>query len=669
MNERSAAMDALHTLQREMYARAPDHLRARLDLKKSLGTDMKIQSLFVEHLVAKWQSGESPGVMGEWVSRKSPAELAAFKQKLAAALAAQDEAGDLGQLLPYQNPSSYRLMADLAAKVEAAAQDLGCAIPMRPTFGTIVHPSPNGRAIPVDSDTECLIVLHDDLFMFAYLLSKAVISAFPANLTDDERIGFSSLDWREELNRKPIIAERFKQAIICAVCSPGGTGDAPSYLVEDSHMQLATLLARGVELFVVAHEYGHIIRGHLSCGKRASCMIDDLNQEVIEQNYLQEIEADCWGLSLTIRARQMEGLDLALSYIGADFFFTCAEILENGLAIFRTGQEAVFLSDSHPPPDMRRAALRTVLRNQVGDHANGPIELAERLAEVAKALWEIARPGVLAAREGADVLGPMMMERFDSNEGLTRSTVEMLCQEIRGAAGQEKKVAEEVRAWIAKRPSITTPRGTEKRSLRVTETSPGSLGRARSQSVRSSVPADRDPRRSGGERDERQVGSFCDLQNMSPDIAKPRIEANMLGKQQRGDPRVQRILDSQGLKYEFSGNAFKLLFGLDNNRRQFVFIGSSTEEFATIEIREVWSLAVLQKGAPPPQLMLYLLADNAAVKFGSWRVIRTEESGTAIAFAAHIAADCDAATLVSVLQLVMQKADKLEAMLSDTDML
>lgn len=142
----------------------------------------------------------------------------------------------------------------------------------------------------------------------------------------------------------------------------------------------------------------------------------------------------------------------------------------------------------------------------------------------------------------------------------------------------------------------------------------------------------------------------------------------MLGNKARIDPRVQRLLESASLKYDITNAGdFKLSFNLGGGRSQVAFVNSNTETFGGLEIREVSSVGLfLKKSVPDPALMLYALVDNSNVKLGAWRVVLGDE-GALVIFTAHISADTDAQTLMSVMTLVMRAADDLENKFSGDD--
>jgi hypothetical protein len=122
------------------------------------------------------------------------------------------------------------------------------------------------------------------------------------------------------------------------------------------------------------------------------------------------------------------------------------------------------------------------------------------------------------------------------------------------------------------------------------------------------------------------------------------------------------------LNYQIDDDGdFKLTFRLDNGRSQVCFVNSKTEQFGTLEIREVWSVGYLSEGAIDARLGAYLLTRNNRVKLGAWRISERSDGKVLIVFAAHVAAEMDAESLQSAMRGVLREADELEEKLEGTD--
>ncbi|WP_448872398.1 YbjN domain-containing protein [Desulfobulbus propionicus] len=134
----------------------------------------------------------------------------------------------------------------------------------------------------------------------------------------------------------------------------------------------------------------------------------------------------------------------------------------------------------------------------------------------------------------------------------------------------------------------------------------------------------------------------------------------MFGGKKKGDPRVREILDSENIKYVVDDDGhFKITFAYDDNRSQLVFINSNTENFAGVELREIWSVGLKGNGQLSAEVANKLLERNGRYKVGSWEI--TKQSGQVMAsFKVVISANADKSELMPVVQMVGIQADEVE---------
>jgi hypothetical protein len=134
------------------------------------------------------------------------------------------------------------------------------------------------------------------------------------------------------------------------------------------------------------------------------------------------------------------------------------------------------------------------------------------------------------------------------------------------------------------------------------------------------------------------------------------------------DPRVRNVLDKMGLNYEIDKDGtFEITFVLNVERNQTVSIESATNEFNDLEIREIHSFAaLLEEDEFSLELATELLVQNQQIKFGGWAIAK-EKGNIIVVFTAKVAADIDADSLGSVLEMVMHQADEMEKMIHDND--
>ena len=135
----------------------------------------------------------------------------------------------------------------------------------------------------------------------------------------------------------------------------------------------AARLLRSLELFVLGHEYGHVITSHT----------DDLGPNPskdpsIRRNWDTEYGSDRVGLGLLYGVMG----DLTLTFWGAVQFFVCMEVFDRCRSILTKGSfDPKATSPIHPPHLARVSSCRTVLRE---DRPAAETETAIQLANSAQ---------------------------------------------------------------------------------------------------------------------------------------------------------------------------------------------------------------------------------------------------------------------------------------------
>jgi hypothetical protein len=301
---------------------------------------------------------------------------------------------------PYESPELFSLMTHLSDEICQAAADLNMVIPLTPMLGTLPTGRANAVAICLEPN-DYIILFEHGLFGFANLLSKTVALAMPFKGTEDGRLAFDL--GRSEISKEAVM--RFGDVLL-AYLFLGTPHRAQPYLPDASVSMLGGILRNSMELFVMGHEYGHIISGHFGNALPSSAVLAGIDVSEIVRNWRQEHEADAVGVSLMMAAMQKSGMDLAMSFWGADFFFSFIEIIERTISIMRTGREDEIRLDTHPPAKQRREALRSSLGRSavpsLADAAEPAINLGSRLHDITEQLWQRTAPVVhKLRREGA----------------------------------------------------------------------------------------------------------------------------------------------------------------------------------------------------------------------------------------------------------------------------
>jgi hypothetical protein len=388
-------------------------------------------------------------------SKKEIEELATslsntYAGKISATEVRERVGAAFGRTLPtrFQDPLTHDILANLLQpQIESAAQHLELSASPSPIFGTLPTPLLNAETVPVPGTDQRLIVLYDKLFLFANEFTKAVVETIPIDTASAQIvISTSSAEIKQRLADHPELRQRFAGVLL------GFLGLAPlqdHYLTESKYFPL--LQARhAMELFVVGHEYGHVIRHHTANDVAALNLTPPLHAsssartlggqtpQRLQHSWFQELEADFIGQTLMLEALRIHDTGNAFleryASVGAIFFFVAQDILDqtqylvgHGVPrppltpqeeetlgvildrLFAKDGESVGSKDApgeafsgwsdHPPPWLRallveRALQATLPATLTGDDRSA-VQLSQLIVRNARLLFEVCQDDLL----------------------------------------------------------------------------------------------------------------------------------------------------------------------------------------------------------------------------------------------------------------------------------
>jgi hypothetical protein len=279
----------------------------------------------------------------------------AAREARAARIAAAGE----GRLTALDAPWALDLVADKLDAVAAAAQALGAKPPRRPPLlATTMGGSVNGWAVDPGAAGHTLILIPVGLCMFCNLAAKAIARVAPRT---DVAPGRFSFDLDPEVLRRSLDADREPSLrfaeLVRAYLLQGRPDAARRSLPSAGHAPLHNTLLRAMEMFLVAHEYGHVSAGHL-----------DLPADPPPDLHRCEHEADICALAATARALHDEDTDPVNALVGAHLFLRTAGIVARCLALLRGEDPATAGGDTptHPAAAKRIALLADLAGDILG---------------------------------------------------------------------------------------------------------------------------------------------------------------------------------------------------------------------------------------------------------------------------------------------------------------
>jgi hypothetical protein len=267
-------------------------------------------------------------------------------------------------------------------------------------FGIMPLGTVNAMSIVIPKSDDFLIVFESELFTYCLLMSKIVASCMIIN-EKEEQFSFN-MDENEIMkkieNDKQLLM-RF-QELVFGYLIDGTPGRAPRYLVVFPYEQVVRRLLDSMEIFILGHEYAHILLGHVGHKTHSRAAFLDDDTEVLLYKHEQEFEADFVGLFLSLGAMKIRGCDFSLGYWGVELFFCCDEIIEKGLCILRTGSDDWYWRGgredgplgTHPPAKERRDVLREIMKHRFGEL---PVKLGDLVEKIMTRLWEKTRPALI----------------------------------------------------------------------------------------------------------------------------------------------------------------------------------------------------------------------------------------------------------------------------------
>jgi hypothetical protein len=290
----------------------------------------------------------------------------------------------------YDSPSAFGLLDGLVKEVQGETVKLGLDLDAFPHYATVPSGMVNAMAVPLPGAGKPFLLFDGQLFLFCHLVSKIYAQCLDVT-SHGETQQFSMRPElvQAKLARSPEVFNRLADVLV-AVLKKGGPSSSKPFPVDVASTNMATCLRKSMEVFVVAHEFGHVYAGHLNdalAPLRAIHAASDLPQA-----HRQEFEADYIGLVLTLFVLGKQGYDVALSIIGVKLFFAALDLLSRYAQFLKVGHSGKFVSTpsvTHPSNQSRRAALDMGLKalNLPMEEIEKSVLLSRRMDTVTDSLW------------------------------------------------------------------------------------------------------------------------------------------------------------------------------------------------------------------------------------------------------------------------------------------
>jgi len=275
------------------------------------------------------------------------------------------------------------------------------AFPEQVVIGTAQTGQFNAMATKPAAGSEVRVVLMDDgLFVFLNGLSKVVSMLFEKRAEGNDlfSLSFHPDDIDRALAANTFAHEKFTD-LLTAYFITGHSAGSKAFTPEHEHNLFAATLRETAELFILAHEYGHIVCGHLSGSPdQEQTVADELKIETWQISWAKEFQADQFACMMVIRFNHhLEDMTATLSFAGIRFLFAALEMLS-----IAKGYQPLL---THPAPGQRMSRMVDSLYADTPDKAlvDEMQQFGKSILYVVHRLWELNRQTIQSRIDAARV--------------------------------------------------------------------------------------------------------------------------------------------------------------------------------------------------------------------------------------------------------------------------
>lgn len=266
--------------------------------------------------------------------------------------------------------------------------------------GTTQFGEINAMAIASPGLEKNRIILFDSgLFIFINSLAKVVSSLFPKKISEQGYIEYNVSE--RDIDSMIFNDTRYNELFVNLITTyliEGHSRFSEKFVINNFDDKLTDILRYTSELFILAHEYGHILLNHLSissCEKRK--IAERLEVETWQIDWKQEFQADGFASIAVIRINHvLKDLEAPIAFAGVAFFFFAIDVLYKCIGIE--------FSETHPSPTLRLETLYNRLYSDTNDKdlVNEIKEFGNSVGHIITSLWNKNEKEILAKLQEAN---------------------------------------------------------------------------------------------------------------------------------------------------------------------------------------------------------------------------------------------------------------------------
>jgi hypothetical protein len=289
----------------------------------------------------------------------------------------------------YEIFQSSQIIAGLCPDIETTISRLGYDIKEEVFFGVVSSGEYNALADRVPESDAFILLFEDELFTLCNQLSKIIIQGLPDFKITDSSYTFNSKAQiiKTFCDSNQALQKRFDELAVYGILH-GKPTYTPQYKLDERYEPFHYPLLRSIELFIVGHEYGHVLAGHLH--NQATLRIGAITQDTKPDfdAWDQEFEADARGFELMINTAERD--HFPFSYLGAELFFIFLDLDERVNSLWYDGTEKISAGTRYHPPsrDRRNHIIKLAKSVLPPDWLEVYMAMSNGMSDIVESLWE-----------------------------------------------------------------------------------------------------------------------------------------------------------------------------------------------------------------------------------------------------------------------------------------
>lgn len=259
-------------------------------------------------------------------------------------------------LSDYEDPYQYIRLRLVEDEIRQAAKDLGHAVPAYPRIGTIMSATFNAEVWALPGTYQRIVLFNYGILYFYEALIRCCVRLLKWKKVFQGGSGTYEIDQQhalEVIESEGVVVEFFQDVLTEVLEGELDFSKWPSFPKPEAHMTgLDSGLRNAIWLFLMGHEYGHLIHGDLDSRDQS---------EEISVKWMKEYMADARGFELM---NQVVGekypIDFTHRVIAAALCFAGIDLIYRSVS-YILDSPYPSADSSHPPPIERWQHLSKVI--------------------------------------------------------------------------------------------------------------------------------------------------------------------------------------------------------------------------------------------------------------------------------------------------------------------